>query len=145
MLARLSLLFAIVIGTMPFASERAIASPDIGGSPVRAITPQATYSTIYSQTNFVDSFGNSQTFILINPDLGYDRFEITHPPVVTNTLTPQTIIAAPVIQTVISAPILQTSIAPFRSRHRRSTSCGTTSLTLSSGRTLSFGSGLGCW
>lgn len=128
MLARLSLLFALVIGTMPLMVEGAIASPDIGGAPVKAITPETTYSTIYTQTNFVDAFGSPQTFILIKPNITYSRISINHP------------------RTVIVTPNIQTPIVPFGSGYPRSiSSCGNSLLTLSSGRTLSFNSGSACW
>ncbi|KAM3102055.1 hypothetical protein ACKFKF_05845 [Phormidesmis sp. 146-12] len=129
MLKRLSLLVALSI--VPLLSGRAIASPDIGGAPVKAIPIQPSYSTIYSQTNFIDPFGVPQSIVITAPTVVRDSFGFTSHPSVNY---PQTIIVTPTSRTTIVRGVLHpiVPIYPIRSN------CATLSLALASGRSVSI-------
>jgi hypothetical protein len=129
MLKRLSLLIALSIA--PFLARPAIASPDIGGAPVKAIPMPASYSTIYSQTTFIDPFGVPQSIIITAPTVVRDSFGFTSYPSINY---PQTIIVTPTSRTTTVRGILQPMIPiyPIRS------SCATLSLALASGRSVSI-------
>jgi hypothetical protein len=127
-----SLLIALSIASL--FSGRAIAS-DIGGAPVKAVTPQASYSTIFSQTNFIDPFGIPRSIIIVAPPVTYDSFGIVSTP-----HYPQTVIVTPHSQTTIVRGILKPGVPihPIQS-----SSCGTLTLGLASGRSVSIHST--CW
>jgi hypothetical protein len=128
MLKRLSLLVALSIA--PLLAGQAIASPDIGGAPVKAIPMPASYSTIYSQTNFIDAFGVPQSIIITSPTVVQDSFGFTSYPSVNH---PQTVIVTPTSRRTIVRGILHPMIQyPIRS------TCGTLTLGLESGRSVSI-------
>ncbi|MGV0028435.1 hypothetical protein [Phormidesmis priestleyi] len=129
MLKRLSLLVALSIA--PLLAGKAIASPDIGGAPVKAISLPASYSTIYSQTNFVDVFGVPQSIIITSPTVVQDSFGFTSYPSVNY---PQTVIVSPTSRTTIVRGVLHPIVPlyPIRSN------CATLTLGLASGRSVSI-------
>ena len=137
MLNRLFLLITCSIAITPFLVEESIASPaDIGGAPVKAVSIPTTYTTVYSQTNYVDQFGTPQTIIIIPSTVTYDSFGFSS----THSMGySQTVITTPSVQTTTVRGLLKLS-TPF---HPFQSSCNQLTLGLASGRSVSVSSG--CW
>ena len=138
MLNRLFLLIACSMIATPFIAGRAIASSaDIGGAPVKVVPTPTTYTTVYSQTNYVDSFGVPQSIIIIPSTVTYDSFGFSSTPTMGYSY-PQTVIVTPNRQTTTSVRGLLVPTHPSRSLH-----CSQLTLGLASGRSVSVNSG--CW
>lgn len=146
MLNRLSLLIACSIsatslfmgGARCFAdTARVASSADIGGAPVKAVPTPTTYTTIYSQTNYIDQFGTPQSIIIIPPTVTYDSFGFSSIPSVGY---PQTVIVTPNRQATTVRRWSRPSVPfhPFQSSN-----CNKLTLGLESGRSVSISSG--CW
>lgn len=145
MLNRLFLLIACSIVATPllggsarcFADTARVASAaDIGGDPVKAVPTPTTYTTIYSQTNYIDQFGIPRSIIIVPPTYTYDSFGFSSTPSMGYL---QTVIVTPHSQTTTVRGLLKPGVPfqPFPS------SCNKLTLGLASGRSVSISSG--CW
>ncbi len=138
MLNRLFLLIACSIAATPLFVGGAIASPaDIGGAPVKAVPTPTTYTTIYSQTNYIDQFGTPQSIIIIPSTYTYDSFGLSSTP---SMGYPQTVIVTPHSQATTVRGFLTPGV-PFQPF--QSSNCNKLTLGLASGRSVSISSG--CW
>ena len=138
MLKRLFLIVALSVFAIPIHGGGAIASPgDIGGSPVKAVPTPTTYTSIYSQTNYIDQFGVPQSIIIVAPTYTYDSFGFSS---TSSVSYPQTVIVTPNRQTTTIRGLLIPNV-PFHP----SRSCNQLTLGLASGRSVSIHSSSGCW
>jgi hypothetical protein len=71
MLKRFSLLAAFAIAAL--AKPAIASSVDIGGDPVKAISPEPSSSTVYSQTNFYP-FGPAPSVVIVTPVAPYSGY-----------------------------------------------------------------------
>ncbi len=138
MLKRLFLMIAVSVSAISIGGGGAIASPgDIGGAPVKAVPTPTTYTPVYSQTNYIDQFGNSQAIIIVAPTVTYDSFGFVSTPSIGY---PQTVIVVPPRQTTYIRGFANHGV-PFYHQ----SSCNQLTLGLASGRSVSINSGSGCW
>ncbi len=144
MLNRLFLLIACSMIATPLWAVRGMSaernsveiasSADIGGAPVKAVPTPTTYTTVYSQTNYIDPFGVTQSIVIIPSTVTYDSFGFSSTPGMSYS---QTVIVAPSRQTTTVRGLLVPT-HPSQSLH-----CNKLTLGLASGRSVSVNSG--CW
>lgn len=132
------LLFGLTIATQAalFYSPYAQASPgDIGGEPVKAISPISSYPSVFSQT-YIYPYGGAPSLLIVTPGYPYNRIEtapIGH--------YPRTVIVTPPVVAPI-VPYSYYSPYPYYSKPY----CGSRfGVTIGKSFSLSSGTISGCW